>query len=227
LEFLIARISAREVVDGRSAARFLVLLLGATRGLWVMATMLIACSTGLVGWVLSPLWSNAPQQIDSVPLLKWGGALGIGVVLFLLWQIPRISTRLANSGKAVAYAVFALGALGVVCLLPFASDPDAAWHTQVLLASLFGATLILSWLMLPTIFTLPGSAFIGRVSFSIYLIHAILADFAHYVHQTWGFPWLSHNPLVFAPIVIALAYVSYKLIEQPGIVLGKRITDAF
>jgi peptidoglycan/LPS O-acetylase OafA/YrhL len=201
------------------------LAFGRRLGLWIFSIILVFCSSGLLGLIATPWGPELTHLITRTPILYWGGALGIGVLLHLISTTPRIKARLALSSVRTSYIVLGIGIAGIIALFPFEARPETAWHYQVLIAATFGATLILAWIMRPGIYVLPGAAFIGRISFSVYLIHAVLADFAHYVHQTWGLPWISLNPLVFAPIVIALSWLSYKIIEQPGIRLGKKISD--
>ena len=78
------------------------------------------------------------------------------------------------------------------------------------------------------LFNNPVAQFIGRISYSLYLCHsiAIILAQAALVHLWPGLPKPVHClSLLAATLVIsvALSYVSYTLIESPGIRLGRQL----
>jgi peptidoglycan/LPS O-acetylase OafA/YrhL len=64
--------------------------------------------------------------------------------------------------------------------------------------------------------------FLGRISYSLYLLHLIVI--LAMVHAAGGIvpPWVGIIAAVFLSLL--LAYVSFKLIEQPGIAIGRLLT---
>lgn len=206
-------------------APVLSLIFGAKRGLLILAIGLLGTSVGLVGMIPIAPFQWAAAQIELIPILHWGGALALGVLVALV-RSHGLFDRIANNARLqFAPAVLAIVALvGIAILFVFPPVPETAWHLQILLASAAGSMLIVAWSIKPNLPVIPGLPFIGRVSFSIYLIHAVLADYAHYLNQTIGFGNAFADPFVFIPLVICLAYASYRLVERPGIRLGASLS---
>lgn len=73
------------------------------------------------------------------------------------------------------------------------------------------------------IFSLPPITFLGRISYSIYLLHYPLAYTMEYVSSIHaiGHPWLG---ILYIIVLISLSTLSYKLIERPGRHLGRLLT---
>ena len=75
---------------------------------------------------------------------------------------------------------------------------------------------------------------IGRVSFSMYIFHFIVLDGLVMVFQKFYPALLLRGNLFFVvlylitvPITFALASISYRLVEKPGMTLGKNLTNKF
>lgn len=105
-------------------------------------------------------------------------------------------------------------------------DRQIAWPVESNIASLVTALWIFFWTK-STVDTQPGIIpYIGRVSYSVYLLHAIPLDYYAMI------AWPSLTFLAFSKSwgialgVIAAAVVMYHVIERPSIKLGKRITKS-
>jgi peptidoglycan/LPS O-acetylase OafA/YrhL len=86
---------------------------------------------------------------------------------------------------------------------------------------------------LDTFFTLPISKFLGDISYSFYLYHALVMEFVT-SHVLKLAPWTAQHPIevgiplgvLVAVVTIPLAMISYRWIEKPSITLGYRLTTA-
>ena len=204
-----------------------ILLFKAQKGLLILSLILVLSSSGILQMIFDGLNWFSKSRVEASSFLYWGGGLGMGVIAYLIWELKSIRGFFSKKTVLYSYGMFGMALVVIAWLLTIPAEPEALFHFEVLVASLAGVLLIFAWLINPKIYVLPGSAFIGRISFSIYLIHAVFSDFAHYANQTWGMPWLYLNPLIFAPVVIIFSYISYRLIEKPGIWLGKKITNFY
>ena len=87
-----------------------------------------------------------------------------------------------------------------------------------------GAKFLMS--LLNRIFLHPSSKFLADLSYSVYLVHwVMMLPLFAYVLQggQLSLPeWAGYTTLLLMP-VIALAYMTYRFIELPGIQLGKSI----
>lgn len=207
-------------------APVLSLIFGAQRGLFILAIALLATSLGILSAIPADFLPQLASAVDQVPILHWGGALAIGVLVSLA-KSRGLFERVAQDArlKLLPAALSVIALLGIAVLFVFPPVPEAAWHLQILLASAAGSALIAAWCIKPDLLVIPGLPFIGRISFSIYLIHAVLADFAHFLNQTIGFGNAFANPFVFIPIVIGLAYASYRIVERPGMRAGAKLSS--
>lgn len=197
-------------------------------GLWILSIGLLLTSTGIIRIIPGTIGKAIGDVIDNVPILSWGGALALGVLVALVRE-TLVFGALGNRPRfrPLSYVATGLGLTGSGILFVLPPTTDLVWRWQILLASLASSALIFGWLLRPALLVIPGLPFIGRISFSIYLIHAVSADFAHYLNQTIGFSNVFSNPFVFIPIVIAMSYASYLLVEQPGIRAGAYLTKRF
>lgn len=201
-------------------APVLVLLFGKIRGLALLSITLLGTSLfSAISINLNELTSLG-KSFQSVPILYWGGALSFGVFVSLFFRDGRRPNSEFLKSKYFSWMLFGLSIVGICFLFAWRSQNDSLWQVQVLVAAAFGAILIYSWKINDKLIVIKGLPFIGRISFSIYLVHAVLADFFHYLHVSFGMPLLTLNPLVFAPLVIFISYFSFRLIELPGMKMG-------
>lgn len=119
------------------------------------------------------------------------------------------SRALARFAKPGTMAIGFLIIL-VMTLIPYPGDRNLYWHLQSLTAG-FGAFLvILASRARPQLYQLEPIAFIGRISFSMYLVHALLLDMM--AEQVQG----SYARLAFYLLAVgAISAVTYRYIERP------------
>ena len=206
-------------------APILVLLFGKLRGLTLLGLILFSTSVFSAVSINLNIFIELGYLFQTVPLLYWGGALSFGVLVSLLFRNDKQTKSETLYSKMLSWLFAGVAIVGICLLFSWRAPNDNLWQVQVMGAAALGAILIFSWKINPKLFVLYGLPFIGRISFSIYLVHAVLADFFHYLHVSYGIPILTLNPLVFAPIVILISYFSFQLIEMPGMKMGARLAQ--
>jgi peptidoglycan/LPS O-acetylase OafA/YrhL len=195
------------------------LLFGRTAGLIVLSVGLIACFFATY---------PALPSLAHNPLLCWGGALALGSLLSIAWKTGLLD-RL-DSAEARLFAT--MGLLGIFGLAFVPPNPTWLWHWEVFGASLCGCLMIAAFLVHPEMPVVPGAAFLGRISYSLYLLHGTIIDFELYpfwigwlfLHFKITIPWAPFG--TYAIVAVAAAAASYYLIERPGIWAGKKISRA-
>jgi peptidoglycan/LPS O-acetylase OafA/YrhL len=181
------------------------LIFGKQRGLLVASTTLIAAT---IFCYLLPGYATH--------FLRFGAALAFGSLVALGWKTGMIA-------RFVVMPRLLLGASvgGIVAL--WALPPDAQ-PLEVIAASLCGCGMIAAFLKNDRLRLVPLSAWIGRISYSIYLVHGLVIDYAYKVFDQHVSPFESNYIralLLFAKIVIVASALSYFLVERPGIKLGR------
>jgi peptidoglycan/LPS O-acetylase OafA/YrhL len=182
----------------------------------------------------------------SFPLLLWGATLTGRVVPWIVGGIALSLTAKAMNfgGETLAYYdQFLLGALCaiaiksqripwfafspgcfVACILAIliiAQIPFPGWHTvlwycQSLATAAVTALAILAGAARTPRLQLPLLAFFGRISYSVYLMHAVLLDVL-----VLGLPWARKFPFflvsipLFVVATLAVSVVTYRFIERP------------
>jgi peptidoglycan/LPS O-acetylase OafA/YrhL len=116
-----------------------------------------------------------------------------------------------------------MGGATVAFHLLHAEDVSTAWSPTIMLATCLTACgLIVTALQDGMFSRLLGTrvlVFLGEISFSIYLLHEFISL---WVIRHAGLPRPVEAWIVLA-LVVALAWLSYRLIERPGIKLGYRL----
>ena len=71
-------------------------------------------------------------------------------------------------------------------------------------------------------------AWLGEISYSVYLLHGIPAYLLLWIYQQYGLLGAPLGVYMAAPVpvAIALSWASYRLVEAPGIALARRLTSA-
>jgi peptidoglycan/LPS O-acetylase OafA/YrhL len=180
------------------------LLLGRQRGLlWFCIALLV--SSGVATAVAVPLHSFA----------HYGAGLGVGALVALAWK----SDRFAHLSTRMVGAILAVAMTGIVLLLFLPPVNRYAWLAECLAASLFASGLIVTFLATPSLPTFSALTWIGRISYSIYLLHGVILDYA----PSLGLGPYAH-PARFAVIVLVLSSISYYWVEKPGISLGRHFS---
>ena len=150
----------------------------------------------------------------------------LGFVAFFAWK------DLALADLAKLGTTCSLCLLGLAAFTAFASFPPIDYHlyaNSLSLAFLLLALAIRPWRLLVN----PVTALIGRLSFSIYLVHPYLSGAAS-ATMDWlerktalrlygGWTGLAVTFAVFLMGSLAISALTYNLVELPGIALGKKI----
>jgi peptidoglycan/LPS O-acetylase OafA/YrhL len=174
--------------------------------LWAASACGVVVPVILCGTALS----IAAKALPGAPLpVRYYDHLLIGVLAAVCVnadRIPQLFTRRMTMAASWA-ALFVL-----VLVIPYAGSRGALWYTQSLAAAMLTAGLILCYAAEPVSLRLPPVAFLGRISYSIYLVHGVVLDFAQL------------RLSVLLPTVVVLSAATYYLIEQPGIRATHRLT---
>jgi peptidoglycan/LPS O-acetylase OafA/YrhL len=178
-------------------------MLGARRGVFAFCAVL-AMSAGTSFFV-----SSSPA------LLCWGVTLATGTLISLAWKEDLLS-KVRVSPKLLALC----GLLGIVLLLFPSPEPRSKWFWEVLGAALCGSSLITAFLLSPDLPIVRGLPLIGRISYSMYLLHAVILDFVKPVVDGSAIPRFL-RPEIYFLLVIGLSYLTYRTVEKTGIRLGK------
>ncbi|MGY8706353.1 acyltransferase [Bradyrhizobium sp. 18BD] len=96
--------------------------------------------------------------------------------------------------------------------------PLSHWHLEMSIAALLCAVAILHHEASKTVLKDNFIAWTGRISFSLYLVHAVVLDYLPYERL----PDVLDTPSFFA-VVFALSYLTQKFIERPGIRMAASI----
>lgn len=191
-----------------------VLLFGPRRGVLILCFV----SMGIGVLVQAALSLGYADQIASSRFLSWSVHFScihfaFGSLLAYLWHADRLSRFAKYNWLFFALSVALLGSLWGVQASP------ATKYAASAVASFGGALMIAGFLLssdYPRFFGIPQ--FIGKISYSAYLVHAILIDYGFGV-----LGWNIDNPAVFLVLVLSISFVTYSLIEKPGVRLGSWI----
>jgi peptidoglycan/LPS O-acetylase OafA/YrhL len=190
-------------------------LLGHRRGALAVCAILLLYSLG---------FHHLP--FATTMLGRWGGALALGTLLAALAQ--RDWPGIPDPAVWAMIAVALVG-LAVLCRIP--ATPEL-WHSEILAGSACGCLLIGAFIARPDLPVLPLAAWIGRISYSLYLWHAPEIDFRLFegqvfnlfLHLDWTIPLA--RPGSYAITLVGLGAASYYWIEKPGIRLGRVLAEA-
>ncbi len=138
----------------------------------------------------------------------------IGAAVATLVRLNRIPLLFAFKHAASIGVVL----IGAMILKEYPGERNLAWHIQSLVAALGTAIFILSTHVNPPNVKLPVIALVGRISYSAYLVHALVLDV--YLTQSRIIPfWVF---LVYGVIVIMISKQTYQWIEYPIILRAHR-----
>jgi peptidoglycan/LPS O-acetylase OafA/YrhL len=116
-----------------------------------------------------------------------------------LFLFANYLTKWLRGWESVARGLCIAGALGTLCAALYNRDLRVLLHTRVLL-------------------------FVGRISYSLYLLHAtVLYITLHLFYGTLPKPLLF---LLYLAASIIAAALSYSLVEVPAMELGRRLTSS-
>lgn len=141
----------------------------------------------------------------------------IGGTLLAMY-LPRIRTRMAALAGWRSIAVLAVG------LLLFQAHWSRTFVVQQLMVGVGSAMIIIASIgsaPVVKVLKLPVLVWLGRISYSLYLVHVPLLMFALLVLNGRVAPVYTLIALPFA--AMALAWVFQILVAEPSVVLGKRL----
>jgi peptidoglycan/LPS O-acetylase OafA/YrhL len=147
----------------------------------------------------------------------------LGIAGYFIWK-ETINGANPESKKNLSVGVLAVTVMLYRHLLPF-TYPTLYQSSVVCLLLLIGLSLY-SW----PIFVNPVTRLIGKISYSIYLLHfLIFIPLQDYLYKR-GMSAVMESALCFSItllVTIPLAFLSWRYIEEPGIRLGRRIIAHF
>lgn len=178
------------------------LALGQARGLVALSIFLIAT------FLLVALVPAA----DVPALLRWGAALALGALTALAWKrgwLARISTLIAK--------LSAIGCLGLFVAIAAGFAPLTGQQSMIgnLAAAALGCGMIAALLACPALPVWQPAAWFGRISYSLYLFHAVVLEFMPQLFRH-GFPFAGAGLLTYLCGTITLALASYHWLERPA-----------
>ncbi|MBL1074770.1 acyltransferase [Nocardia sp. 2] len=203
-----------------------------TRSIVVVATILVAVlfarlagdrraalAAILLAFLAVPLVLNQPGP--SVLTVGYFATMFVGTVLY------RMTSGEISAKRGWAVFAFAVGVIfGISLLAPPSVDPitgvSVHWLKQP-------TTIIAAFVLFALALLLRGRSFprpllfLGRISYSLYLIHALILDGPRWTTSVAGIPapWLTLCTWVAAAILIAA--LTYRTIEKPFHNLGHRM----
>jgi len=180
---------------------FLLLIASYFRAAWLM----LFC-----GVILS-LAAKVPVSEDL--LYQYYDQLLIGAIAAYAQKTNRIPSLIKHPGAA-KIAILTIVALGL--LLPV-WHRNFIWYTQSLLVCCATAVAILAFNEHPPKLKLPAVSYVGRISYSIYFVHAMILDFIF--KTTDAMP--GQLPLYFL-LTVGVSSFTYVAIEEPINNLAKR-----
>ncbi len=147
--------------------------------------LLVGCAVAL--WQSVPRAANLPPW--SVAFFRWGG---LGLATLVLWRFPR------TSAYSQAWLSPVMAVATAMVIVAVTTPSRRRWSV---------ATALLS---------LRPMAFVGKLSYSLYLYNVLaLLLFEFGERQGWIRVQQPYRPVVAALMALALAFASYRWIEQP------------
>lgn len=203
-----------EVVFSLALPAFLALAL-LLRRLWLLATVL-TCALMVIGRV------TEISALEYLPVFFLGTLMAVHLRELRRWAVDR-----GRAFWAVLIAC-ALLLLTLSYLLRFAVPTDSRGNALLMgLAGIGAGALILAALGAPRLAAMlstPIPRWLGRVSFSLYLLHVpVIASLTFLLGD-------AHWPLVAAlgvPLCLILAWLFFRLVERPSHRLAKRVGRVF
>jgi peptidoglycan/LPS O-acetylase OafA/YrhL len=213
-----------------------------SRAVYCFVILAILCNG--ISWFL--FWKTNDDALKNYFTFLWFPVqlpvFCLGFVLFYCWlwderrpaKDDSISLRYPRSGlsrrRLVAFAMIGTGILGFIAMLPMS-------NANMLVATLFVALFAFGVVSgQPTLFVNRVTLYLGKISYSMYLLHFFIfmeilrllpkIDAVSPVRLRDTLAGLVFVFLTLMTVSALIATVSYKLIEEPGMRLGRRIIAA-
>jgi peptidoglycan/LPS O-acetylase OafA/YrhL len=135
----------------------------------------------------------------------------MGIVAYFLWK------RSHQEGNKVSAVLLAVAVVLYISLLPL--NFNNFYSTGLVCLLLLLSLSLRPWRILVN----PATRFLGRISYSIYLLHFYPCVYLHNIVKGSPIPQYALIVAGTLAISIPLAYVTWRWVEEPGIRLGRRI----
>jgi peptidoglycan/LPS O-acetylase OafA/YrhL len=133
---------------------------------------------------------------------------------FLLGALAAIfarSTRIQVFSKP-ATVIWGVLIIVIALSIPYPGGRNTAWFLQSLMAAFGTVVVILSTAARPPLYRFPHVVFIGHISYSMYLVHAVLLDvMPNLPRETIS------GLILYLAMVVAISYLTFRYLEQPAI----------
>lgn len=185
-----------------------VLVLGPRLGVLIFSIACL-CAAGVASLTLAP---GGMGRVGLSVAWFWCAQFSCGSLLAYVWRTGKLKPLL---GVDSLYFVAALVVLAALALSGIQATPYTKF--SIPLAASFAGTLLIAGFLLSSSYPryLGIPQFVGKISYSIYLVHGIVLDFGSRVLH-----WPIREPFYFVLIVLLTSYATYTLIEKPGIRVG-------
>jgi peptidoglycan/LPS O-acetylase OafA/YrhL len=183
--------------------------------------VLAAGATG-IGFLLLPALDGHPTH-DSTAVASWQGLLFLAVMFAGTVVYRAHSGQLGRLPAAASLTTVTAGVLGAHWLYLDENAGHRVWPATI---AAVAVTFLIAHAMknrpVPAVLT-----WLGRISYSLYLTHAVVLYLIPRIIPDLA----SHTPavrlatgLTYLAVVLALAWISYRMVELPGQALGRRLT---
>jgi peptidoglycan/LPS O-acetylase OafA/YrhL len=218
----------------RLAAALLIVVVAASLAAYLSGrrpAVLLAGAVG-VGSVLLPALNGSPGEFSTI-ISSWQALLMLAVMfagtVIYHAQYGLIGRRVAAVALTAVTACL-IGAHWIhlraeVSSTEALSNLRGMWvGTTVAVALTFAAAYALRHRRVPRVL-----AWLGRISYSVYLLHAIvLLVFVRHLPDAWARPLPARFGIAvgFVAVVLAASWLSYRVVERPAQLLGRRVGTA-
>jgi peptidoglycan/LPS O-acetylase OafA/YrhL len=205
-----------------------VLMLAVGRGRGLVAALLLAlfCSLALrfvpsvnSTWLVASIAKISPLILH---VARWFDTLLAGALVAVLARRNVLEQLSQDQFKTVS--VCCLGSLMFIVLFISNDDRQLVWPVIATVSGLITCVWILVFLRSSAEVNFPIVAWFGRISYSVYLVHAIPLDYMR------SLPWpaakfLTYSrPITFLVAAILVAVLLHYFVEKPAIRAGKFLT---
>ncbi|MEV6851245.1 acyltransferase [Actinoplanes sp. NPDC051411] len=188
---------------------------------YIKERLALAAGAVGIGFLLLPALDGHPAP-DSTTIASWQG-LQLLAVMFAGTVVYRAhSGQLSRFAAVLSLTVVALGVIGAHWTY-LGPSGHRVWPANV---AAVAVTFLLAYAMRNRSVP-PALTWLGRISYSLYLLHAIVLGLIPRLIP--GLP--SHSLAVrlavgvtYLAVAITLAWLSYRFVEIPGQALGRRLT---
>ncbi|MEA5123235.1 acyltransferase family protein [Xanthomonas floridensis] len=193
------------------------------------ASVLALCAITAAGMAAAGLLGEAGTAlIGNYGLLRHFPVFAIGLSTFFAYRkLSETTPVTAKHWGAVLIAVGSVGLAGTITLLALAMiGPTTCWIASGLMYALLLVGMSQSP---PPLVVNPATAFLGKISYSVYLGHpvviAILAPLFRRIQDATPSPTIAYAGCAVLTLLVTLpmAALTYRFIEAPAIALGKRL----